>query len=210
MSQETLFAIGPYVALALALLGTLVRLVMPLDDSKWARQRHRTRLLLWSSAPWKVGVLAIVGGHLLPVLLPQSLLSWNDDPLRLLLLEALGFGFGGLAFAGLWIALRRSRAEGHAFGPVDTVLATALLIAVGSGLLVAMLYRWGSTWSVTILVPYLESIVSLAPRGELMASLPFLARIHFLSALALVALAPFSCLGVVFSRPVSRTSAARS
>ena len=210
MSQESLFAVGPYVALALALLGMLIRLALPLEPATRTRQLHRIRLLLWSTAAWKVGVLALVGGHLLPVLLPHGLLSWNDDSLRLLILEGVGFGFGGLAFAGLWIGIRRSRNEGLPFGMADTILATALLFAVGSGLLLAMLHRWGSTWSVTVLVPYVQSLVSLTPRGELMAGLPFLARLHVLSALALVALAPFSSLGVIFSRPAPRVSAARS
>jgi nitrate reductase gamma subunit len=211
MNQELLFGVGPYGALVLALVGILIRFAIPLEDSIRTFQRRQSRLLLWSSPAWKVGAMVILGGHLLPVFLPQHLLSWNDDPLRLLLLEALGFGFGGLAFAGLWIGLRRTQAKGRSFGPIDTIVAALLLTAVGSGLLVAVLYRWGSTWSVTLLVPYLKSIVTLSPQGELAASLPLLARIHFLSAMGLISIAPISSLGAFFSRTLApRTSVART
>jgi len=218
MNQDLLFSVGPYGALILALIGILVRFAIPLEDSIRTFQRRQSRLLLWSSPAWKVGAMVVLGGHLLPVLLPRLLLSWNDDPLRLFLLEALGFGFGGLAFAGLWIGLRRTQTKDRSFGdrsfgPIDTIVAALLLTAVGSGLLVAVLYRWGSTWSVTLVVPYLKSLVTLSPRGELAASLPFLARIHILSAMGLLAIAPISSLGAFFSRtfvPRPRTSVIRT
>ena len=67
-----------------------------------------------------------------------------------------------------------------------------MVIEVISGLAIAVLYRWGSSWSGVTLVPYLLSLLHMKPAVELVAGMPFLVRLHVVCAFALLAIAPFT------------------
>ena len=61
--------------------------------------------------------------------------------------------------------------------------------------------RWASSWSVVTLTPYVLSLPSTHPRVDLVASTPFLVRLHVLGAFAAIALLPFAD---TFARSVAR------
>ena len=199
MSQEGIFTVAPYLSAALALFGIGWRIAGPPEIGRPAG-RGPTGLRPWpagASRVWKLGMLVVLAGHVVSLLLPQQLLAWNQHPVRLLVLETTGLAFASLAVAGLAIGVRASLAKSPHQAPTmaDAVVVTLLAIVLSSGIGVALLHRWGSSWAAVTVVPYIYSVLRLDPEPSWMASLPFLVRLHALSSLALVAAWPFSSSG---------------
>src|SRR4029077_17582603 len=69
---------------------------------------------------------------------------------------------------------------------------------------IAVRYRWGSSWSEVTVVPYLHSLVRLAPSTTLVARLPFLVRLHVFGAFVLLAVATRSRIVRIVTLPVDR------
>src|SRR5262249_14024687 len=67
-----------------------------------------------------------------------------------------------------------------------------LLTGVVSGLALAALYRWGSSWSAVTLAPYVTSIAGGHPRTEFVGEMPFLVQLHVFTAFAALAVVPFT------------------
>jgi nitrate reductase gamma subunit len=74
----------------------------------------------------------------------------------------------------------------------DTVFLTLLFVGVFSGLLVAALYRWGSSWGAITLSPYIVSLVRGNPTAGFAVQMPFLVRLHVFSAFAVLAVLPLT------------------
>jgi nitrate reductase gamma subunit len=55
-----------------------------------------------------------------------------------------------------------------------------------------------------MLAPYVMSLARVAPQTESLASTPFLMRLHIFCAFAIVAIAPFTGLGLMVAIPVVR------
>ena len=196
MSDQFLFVVAPYVAVLVFVPVCLARYVL------WSRHperagTHFTGRDRWShlatSWRWAIGIVAL--GHLLAFVFPSIILLWNQRPLRLLVLEGAGLITGIAALLGLLAMLvKRLRATGvlGAPSPLDVIAGTLILIEVMSGVAMAMLYRWGSSWSEVTLAPYIQSLLRLEPSTRLVTRLPLLVRLHVFCAFALLAVAPFS------------------
>jgi nitrate reductase gamma subunit len=68
-------------------------------------------------------------------------------------------------------------------------------VGVLSGLLLAVLYRWGSSWGAMILTPYTASLLRGKPAANFILQMPFLVRLHVFSLFAAVAIVPATRLG---------------
>jgi nitrate reductase gamma subunit len=140
--------------------------------------------------------LALVVLHVVLLSAPDAVLRWNRNELRLLLLESAGFLVGAVCLIALGRRIWRHRPglrHGTAIG--DVVMATLIGVEVVSGLMLALLYRWASSWSVVTLTPYLASLMHFNPRVELVASMPFLVRLHVFSTFAIAVAIPFTTVG---------------
>lgn len=194
---ERLFRELPYLVLALFALGLLARYA-------WARRSPQTLRgdaeAAWrgfrGSAAWRLGLAATALAHAVGLLAPQAVTAWAAAPWRLYLLEASGFLFGVLALAG-WAPLLWRNLHRHETSPRGQLrelfdcLALALLgTALITGLLTAVLHRWGALWAAATVTPYLQSLARGAPAPGLVEQMPFLVRAHVVSWLALVALLP--------------------
>ena len=129
------------------------------------------------------------------MLFPRVILWWNGSTSRLYLLEGAGFIVGSAALA-CWCALVW-RHLGRSNRPLitelaDTVFLALLFVGILSGVLTAVLYRWGSTWSAVTLAPYLASLVRAKPAAGLATQMPFLVRLHVFSAFAALAVLPLT------------------
>lgn len=195
MQDQLLFVVMPAAAVLVALSAGLVRYI------RWHRQPAATRLRLTADEStgaagiWRWAIAIVLLGHLLAFAFPASVLLWNRQPVRLLLLEGTGLLGGGLALAGfLAMLVKRVLANGGpgAHSVVQVVAGTLIAIEMISGLAIAILYRWASSWSGVTLVPYLLSLLHMQPAVALVASLPFLVRLHVVCAFALLAVAPFT------------------
>ena len=191
-----LFGVLPYVAFFLFFLGTIQRFrTEPFSYSSLSSQFLENRLHFWAVVPFHYGILVVLAGHVAAFLIPRQFLFWNSNPLRLLLLEATGLIFGLLTLVGLIASILRRLAAvkvSQVTSRGDWLLYAMLLFQVASGVAVALLYPWGSSWFATLATPYLRSIVGLHPHLEYVASLPWLVKLHIIDAYALIGYFPFT------------------
>ena len=198
MNDRALFAAGPGIALLSLWWVTLLRYLLirqrgPMPSSALSR----AKALVWDSTPWRIGLVGLVLLHLVLLVFPMKVLAWNRVQGQLLSLEAVGFAFGLVALAGLVLLVRRRfRSTDAESGPglslADAAVLGLLLVSVLSGLAMAGLYRWASTWSTVTVVPYVRSLLTLDARLALLSGMPYVVKLHVFCAIALVAVLPFS------------------
>ena len=165
---------------------------------------------------WHVGWATLATAHAIGLLFPRAVLAWNRAGWRLYALEAITAAAGTIVVV-LWLrALARHLAgrdagngatrqpAGRMLSPSsllldlgDSVFLSLVALALVSGLLLAMFYRWGSSWGAVTLTPYLASIARGRPATLLIEHLPPLARLHVSVTFAAVAAFPFTRLAAV-------------
>ena len=200
MNATFVFAVWPYVAVAVFAAGMAVRY-----GSTRAEGLSGARELFAEANWWRLSLLLLFVGHLAGLLFPRQVVAWDSAPSRLYLLEGVSFmvGMGSLAgWARLtWRHLGRSGGS-TASQLADTAFLSMSLVAMLSGVLTAILYRWGSSWGASTLTPYAWSLLSGNPVIALAAELPFFIRLHVFSSLAVVAMIPATRLAPVLLLPV--------
>ncbi|HMG55562.1 MAG TPA: respiratory nitrate reductase subunit gamma, partial [Kofleriaceae bacterium] len=204
LPSELLFLVFPYVALAILILGLGIRhalarrrpnAIRPASNAAWQ--------LFRGSLAWRVGLAITAALHLACMVVPGAIRAWNGAPLRLYLLEATGFVFGVVALIGLiqlmWRHVGRSIAATQPRIPevADYALLSLLCVATVSGLATAVLYRWGSSWQLGTLTPYLWSLARGEPATDLVQQMPFLIRLHVFTWFAALAVIPFTSAAMI-------------
>jgi nitrate reductase gamma subunit len=195
MGNNSLFSIWPYIAAALLVAGTLLRyLLVSQQPSVLAAEMADAKEAFGDRLFW-ISMSVLVGGHLAGALFPRAVLSWNSRTAGLYLLEGLALAVGLAAVVScttlIWRHLgRSSRSPMTEF--FDTVfLAIAFTILV-SGVLIAVFYRWGSSWGAMTLAPYVTSLVSGQPAVQLATQMPALVQLHVLATFAAIAVIPLT------------------
>ncbi len=150
MTNILLFAVLPYAALAIFLVGSIYRYKKRgFSVSSISSQFLEGKKLFWGSQPFHWGLFILFFGHLIAFLFPSAVLAWNGQPLRLLILEIAAFAFGLSALLGLILLIFRrltNRRVQIVTSKMDLVVYAILLTQIISGLLVAYHSRWGSSW----------------------------------------------------------------
>ena len=209
MRDHLLFVVFPYLAvlafLPCCVARSMVRHRRPLgDDGAPSPAGSRFAGVVWRSA-----VVLVALGHLLAFALPDYLLLWNRQLWRLAFIEVFGVVAGTVAAAGIFVALvraiRGARSDASR-SSVNVVADTLLLIAMLSGVAVAVIYRWASSWSEVTIVPYLRSLAQLAPAPSLVTQLPPLVKLHIVCALAILAILPFTDVARLVATRVDRVT----
>lgn len=202
-----LFVVLPYVAFAIFVTGTIERYRShAYSCSTFSSQFLENRLHFWGMVPFHFGLILVLVAHLLAFLLPAQVLAWNSRPLRLYILEGTGLALGLLTLAGFTVAIVRRVANPklRAIAGVGDYLVYVLLVAqIATGVLIAIQYRWGSSWYAAVAAPYLWSLVLLKPDPALVAALPTAIQSHIVGAFALLLVFPFSRLVHVIDVPNS-------
>jgi nitrate reductase gamma subunit len=120
--------------------------------------------------------------------------------MRLYVLEGASLALAALALLG-WLQIMRSYlARGRTRGTsdfADGILLSLLGLALVSGIVTAVLYRWSTSWTAGTVAPYMASLLRGAPSTQLIEQLPFLVRLHTLSWFAILALVPFTSFALV-------------
>jgi nitrate reductase gamma subunit len=204
LEGELLFLAFPYAALLVLLVGIALRFAMSRRDPGAARAAGSAAWKLFSgTTTWRVGLAVTFALHLLGLLIPRSILAWNGVPVRLYLLEDGGFLLGVVALVG-WVKIMRHHVSRTTASPratlseiADCVLLSLFCMALVSGLVIAILYRWGSSWSASTVAPYMASLARGAPATQLIEDMPFLVRLHVLSWFAIIALVPFTSASLI-------------
>jgi nitrate reductase gamma subunit len=191
-----LFAGLPYVAALTFLIGTIQRYRRRgFTVSSLSTQFLEGKQLFWGSQPFHWGLMFLFVGHLIAFLFPRAVLAWNGTPVRLLILEVSSFVFGLSALAGIVTLVYRRFASGKLIvvaSKADMLVYVTLLTQIISGLGVAFFVRWGSSWFAGVLTPYLRSLFSLNPDITAVSAMPWLVKIHILSAFFIIALIPYT------------------
>jgi nitrate reductase gamma subunit len=198
-----LFGVLPYVAVAVAVVGTLRRF-RTLRDTVTASssQLLEGRLQFWGSVSWHYAILLVLALHLCAIFLPGIVESLLSAPGRLVAVEVTGLALGLTAAWGLLVLGVRRLGLRAGSTWVDGLVLALLLLQVGTGLWTAVTARWGYAWFPHVATPWLASLVRLSPRVDLLANMPVAFKVHAVNAFVLVALVPFTRLAHVLVMPL--------
>lgn len=194
--DSLLFAAFPYVALCTFLLMTIQRYrSRAFTYSSLSSQFLENKQHFWAVVPFHYGIIILLAGHLIGLLIPRAVLLWNSHPLRLYILEVTALAFGVLTLVGLLsLVVRRVQKPKVRVTTsiVDWFVYLLLLVQVSSGISVAVLYPWGTSWYAAAAAPYLQSIFLLHPDIGYVVGMPLLAQLHIVNAFLIIALFPFT------------------
>jgi len=206
MIDAFLFIGLPYIAIIVAVLGSVWRMRHNRYSlSARSSQFLEDRQLLWGSAPWHIGILGVLLGHLVAGLLPQVWASLMTVRGALLAVETIGVACSLLAIVGLGLLIYRrvTSARMQAVSTVlDLVLVALLLAQISVGLMSALSFRYGAAWSTGTVVPYFWGLITLNPDMAYVVDFPMLFKLHLTGAWLIILLLPFTRLMHVLAVPV--------
>lgn len=168
------------------------------------------RLLRIGSPLFHLGLLAVIGGHVLGILVPKAAteaVGLSDHGYHTISVTA-GTIAGVAMTAGFAILLYRrarvprvrrttTRSDRATYLLLGIVIATGMWATVGANLI-----GGGYDYRETV-GPWFRGLFLLDPRPELMADAPLVYQLHALSATLLYALWPFSRLVHAWSVPIA-------
>lgn len=196
MNAIILFAVLPYLAILLLLLGSIYRYTYSgFQVSSLSSQFLESKQLFFGSRPFHWGIIFLFFGHLTAFLIPRAVLAWNKVPLRLYILEITAFAFGLMLLAGLILLIIRrfnTKSLYRVTSKMDIFVYVILLVQVITGLWTAYFYRWGSSWFAMVLTPYIRSVFAFNPDTIAVVQLPLMVQIHIVSAFILIGMIPFT------------------
>ena len=191
-----LFAAFPYVAVITLLLVSIQRYrAQAFTFSSLSSQLLENKRHFWAMVPFHYGILVVFVGHLLAFLMPQTVLSWNSAPMRLYLLEVTGLACAVLTLVGLAAMIVRRLTNSKlrvVTTPADVVLYALLVFQVVTGIAIAVIHPWGSSWFAASLTPYLRSLFIFAPDISYIVGMPMLVKLHIVNAFLVVGFFPFT------------------
>ena len=204
------WVVFPYLALAAFVGGHVWR--WRFDRLGWtsrSSQLLEQRWLRIGSPLFHIGLLGVLGGHVIGLVVPARAtrtLGVSDHLYHAFSLM-LGGAFGALALAGIAIlTLRRLLvpAVRRAGSPVDLAVDLLLLVVIALGMGETIGWQLGVgeyAYRETVAV-WFRQLPALHPDASLMSGAPWVYQAHTLASLALFALWPFSRLVHVWTVPV--------
>ncbi|HEY6248863.1 MAG TPA: respiratory nitrate reductase subunit gamma [Candidatus Angelobacter sp.] len=201
MKLNFLFAIFPYIALGSLAVGTVARYLLFRKQPEFiSAETAEAKAIFRGNRLWQISLVFLLAGHAVAFVAPRLMLQWNASSMRLYLLEGAAFVIGCAALAGWFFVLWRNlkRHGGSTLTELsDVVLLALLFVSISTGLIVAVLYRWGSAWGAMTLAPYFISVLRGKPTANLVSQMPFVVRLHVFSLFASIAILPATRLGTV-------------
>ena len=205
MRDHWIFAAAPYVAAGIAIAVMAVRCALASGDTDTRRERGMPFGNMAHIA-WIAAIALVALAHVAALAFPDAVLLWTRHPLRLVAIEVEGLVAGAVALAGMLLMLAQAmrRRPVTTAAVIDVAALTMVVVSMMSGVLMAVLYRWASSWAEVTLVPYLYSVAYLDPATSLVTRLPMLVKLHVASAFTLVALAPCTSAGARAAAAIAR------
>ena len=205
-----LWVIVPYVAIAVFVVGHVWR--WRRDQFTWttrSTQLLESRRLKWGAILFHVGLLAVIGGHVLGLLVPESLtasLGISESLYHAVSITAGATSGAAMTIGFLLLALRRAqvgRVRRTTTG-IDVAVYIALGVMLATGMYATIgvnLLGGGYDYRLTV-APFFRSIFALNPKTSLISGAPLMYQLHVLAAFGLYALWPFSRLVHAWSVPI--------
>ena len=196
MWDSILFGFIPYVFITIAIVGIVWRYAT--DKYSWSSLSSEfleNRVLFFGSFPWHFGIILILLAHIIILLIPQSVLTWNSSVARLDALEISGLALGLLTLFGLIMFIYRRLTDSRVRSLTsswDVLVLIVLVIQIVTGLGNAILYKWGSNWLAGAASPWVWSILLFSPKVAYVQNLPLVTKIHIFNAMVIILLIPFT------------------
>jgi len=200
----------PYLAIATFVVGHVWRYRRgQLTWTARSTQLLEHRLLRPGSLMFHFGLLAVIGGHVLGILIPQG---WTEaigisESTYHLIASIAGITAGVVMTAGLAILIFRRAAVPRVRATTsrsDLVMYVIFVLAVVTGMVATIKgtaidgYNYRETVS-----PWFRGIFAFDPNATLMTTAPFIFQIHAVSTFLLFAVWPFTRLVHAWSVPFS-------
>ena len=207
MLNILLYVVFPYVAVLLAVGGGVYRYYTNrFSYSSMSSEFIEKENLFWGSTLWHYGVIPTLLIHIGGFTVPKVMALMHSSPNMLYLTELIGKVLGLMAFVGIVLLIlrrvRRSKVR-VVTTPMDWVVLLLLFNQIFLGMWIAFFYRWGATWFIHTVTPWVVSLATFNPRPEFIVDLPLVPRLHFLNATLLIALFPFSRLVHLVTFPIT-------
>lgn len=208
--NSLLFQIFPYVAIAVCLIGSWARF----DHSAYTWRAGSSQLLSGKgmrvgSNLFHIGVLAILGGHLVGLLTPHSVYApFISAPQKQLLAMGAGGVFGAICFVGLTVLLVRRLTDPR----VRATSATRdilVLVLLYTQLILGMISIFVSAGhldgaQMIKLGEWAQHIVTFRPgAADFIADAHWIYKAHVLLGMVLILIVPFTRLVHVWSIPLT-------
>ena len=211
-SDILLWIVLPYVTIAVFVVGTIWR--YRYDKFGWttrSSQLYERKLIRIASPLFHIGFLAVVGGHVIGLLIPES---WTDaigisESAYHAVAVGLGLFAGAATLIGIALLIYRRRTVGPVFAATtknDKTMYIFLVAAISLGVLTTLvgagLLGEGHNYREDVSV-WFRSILFLQPQGELMAGAPLSFRVHAVAGMLVFIIWPFTRLVHAFSAPLA-------
>ena len=194
--DQVLFIVFPYVTVILFLLVSIRRYWRePFAFSSLSSQFLENQHHFWGLVPFHFGIITVLLGHVVAFLFPREILAWNSQPLRLYILEGSAFIAAVLTMIGLVAIIVRRLTDPKVKKITswsDWIVLASFVVQILSGLYVAVFHSWGSSWFASLAAPYLWSLVTLNPDITYVTAMPWMVKLHIVSAWLMIAFAPFT------------------
>ncbi|MEC1493731.1 respiratory nitrate reductase subunit gamma [Bacillus licheniformis] len=209
MIEQILWVILPYIVITIFIGGHIYRYQH--DQFGWSAKSsemlEKKKLALGSSL-FHWGIFFVIGGHVMGILIPESLYEALGVSEHMYHKIAIGFGLpaGIAALSGLLILtyrrftdkrIRKTSSAG------DLITLVALLFVMTTGLAATFLNidSKGFDYRTTI-GPWFRNIFLFKPDAGLMASVPLWFKLHIIMGYVIFIVWPFTRLVHVFSMPL--------
>jgi nitrate reductase gamma subunit len=204
------FAVYPYIALSVFLIGSLVR--FDTDQYGWrskSSQFLRRRQLVWGSILFHVGIIGILLGHGVGLLTPVAVFEFLgiSHGFKQMMAIVVGGICGIACFAGLAMLLHRRLFDNRirrTSSPADIGVLLILLAQLSLGLLTIPLSLGHLDGAMMVhFMSYVQGIVTFRP-GEAaqIANVPLIFKLHMFLGFTIFLIFPFTRLVHVWSAPV--------
>ena len=202
-----LFGVYPYIAMAVLIIGCWAR--YDLDQYTWkagSTQMLTSKGMRLGSNLFHIGVLFIIFGHLIGLLVPESIYHYViSTPDKQLLAMVSGGFFGLVALVGMTILLKRRltdprvRANSSASDIMVLCLLYAQLILGLLSIFASAQHMDGSV--MVLLATWAQSIVTFQPAAaaEAIAGVNIIYKLHVLLGITLFVVFPFTRLVHIIS-----------
>jgi len=211
--HKFLFAVYPYLALAVCIVGCWIR--YDHEQYTWktdSSQLLSKRYMLFASNAFHIGVLAIFGGHVAGLVMPHALwsgLGVSDLQHQWIAIGA-GAVFGTLALIGGVILLLRRVANPRvraASRNMDVFILAWIMLTLIVGLATLPTSighaNHGDAAAMIALSDWVKSVLLLNPQPELLDAVAPVYRTHLVLGMTILLLFPFTRLVHILTVPVN-------
>ena len=204
-----LFGVYPYIALAVFLIGSLVR--FDVDQYGWrskSSQLLRRKQLILGSVLFHVGILGILGGHAVGLLTPVAVFEFLgiSHAFKQMMAIVVGGICGTACFVGLVMLLHRRLFDSRirktsSRSDIAVLLILFVQLSLGMATIPLSLGHLDGHMMVQFM-NYVQGIVVLQPQPALIAGVPLVFKLHMFLGFTIFLIFPFTRLVHVWSAPV--------